>query len=189
MCGRFAMLYDYHENEHISEDRALADLVKCHYEEEKLDELVFEDIKHMIVPESLTAYQSIAYECLHDEREKRPTASKVVAKLKEALNFQEDIEIWEAKLPRDYKELIRMSKTPEKYTNMSNKDLYETLSNGILLQKGKVFLSPSSNEERNEMISATTFSYENSGLHKQRSIQKSRFQRVLRITDITNLKT
>ncbi|XP_076940171.1 uncharacterized protein LOC143609252 [Bidens hawaiensis] len=187
MCGRFAMLYDYHKNEHMSEHTVLVDLVKCHYEEEKLDELVFNDIKHMIVPESLAAYQCIAYECLHDEREKRPTASKVVAKLKEALNFQEDIEIWEAKLPKDYKELIQMSKTPEKYANMSNKDLYEIFSNGILLQKGKVFFSLSSNEERNEMISATTFSYENSGLHKQRSIQKSRFQRVLRITDV-NLK-
>lgn len=88
MCGRFAMFYDYHKNEHMSEHRVLVDLVKCHYEEEKLDELVFKDIKHMIVPESLAAYQCIAYECLHDEREKRPTASKVVAKLKEALNFQ-----------------------------------------------------------------------------------------------------
>ncbi|XP_076950065.1 receptor-like protein kinase ANXUR2 [Bidens hawaiensis] len=177
MCGRIAVLYDYHKNEYmISEHRALVDLVKCHYEEEKLDELVFEDIKHMIVPESLAAYQCIAYECLHDEREKRPTASKVVAKLKEALNFQEDIEIWETKLPRDYKELIHMSKSPQKYSNMSNKDLHETFSNGILLQKGKVLFSLSSNEERHEMVSATMFSYENNILHNKRiPFQNSRY--------------
>ncbi|KAI3743350.1 hypothetical protein L1987_61057 [Smallanthus sonchifolius] len=106
-----------------------------------------------------------------------------------ALEFQEDIEIWEAKLPGDYKNIIQMSKTPEIYYNLSKKDLYDMFSNGILLQGGNMCLSVGTSGQRNEMISATTFSYENNKLHKRRSIQKSRFQRVLRIIDISNLKT
>ncbi|KAI7746092.1 hypothetical protein M8C21_024657, partial [Ambrosia artemisiifolia] len=82
-----------------------------------------------------------------------------------------------------------MSKTPEFYSNVSNKDLYVMFSEGILLQDAKVCLSIGINGERSEMISATTFSYENNRLHKQRSIKKSRFQKVLRITDISNLQT
>ncbi|KAI3677064.1 hypothetical protein L1987_86682 [Smallanthus sonchifolius] len=95
-----------------------------------------------------------------------------------ALEFQEDIEIWEAKLPTDYKGIIQMSKTPSIYNNISNKDLYDMFSKGIILQEGKVCLSQSSNGEKNEMVSATTFSYENDRLHKWRCIKKSRFQRV-----------
>ncbi|KAK9068521.1 hypothetical protein SSX86_012635 [Deinandra increscens subsp. villosa] len=185
MCGR--MVVKPHTRYVVHAD--LVDLVKCSYKEGKVDELVFEGIKDKIVPESLTTYQRITFECLHDKREKRPKTSEVVLQLKKALEFQEDIDIWEAKLPRDYRDIIQMSEKPEIYSNLSNKDLYHIFSKGILLQQSKVCLSVDSNGERNEMISATTFSYENNRLHKRRSIQKSRFQRVLRINDISNLKT
>ncbi|XP_021994451.2 uncharacterized protein LOC110891100 [Helianthus annuus] len=163
-------------------------LVKCHYEEGKVDQLVFEGIKNKIVPRSLTTFQRIAYQCLSDEREERPTASEIILQLKTALEFQEDIEIWEAKLPKDYKEIIHMSKTPEIYSNLSNKGLCEMFSKGILLQQGKVFFSLSSNGERNEMVSATMFSYENNISHKRKTIQNSRFQRVVKMMDTSNLK-
>ncbi|KAJ0511318.1 putative protein kinase RLK-Pelle-LRR-I-1 family [Helianthus annuus] len=77
MCGR---IQDPHKN--------LVDLVKRYHEEGKVDELVFEGIKDQIVPKSLIAFVNMACECLHDEREQRPTASKVVLQLKEALKFQ-----------------------------------------------------------------------------------------------------
>ncbi|MFS7989915.1 putative protein kinase RLK-Pelle-LRR-I-1 family [Helianthus anomalus] len=69
MCGRLA----YHEDEH----KALVSLVKQYYEEGKLDELVFEGIKDKIVPKSLTTFQRIKYQCLHDKREQRPTAREL----------------------------------------------------------------------------------------------------------------
>ncbi|KAD3337420.1 hypothetical protein E3N88_32940 [Mikania micrantha] len=153
-----------------------------------LDELVFKDIKNMIVPASLRAYQSIAYECLHYEREKRPTASMLVSKLKEALRFQEDIEIWKEKLPKDSKEIIKISKTPDTLSNLSNKELYEKLSEGIFLKRGKSCLSVNNNGERNEIVSATMFSYVNKILHKPISLQNSRFKRVVKSMDITNLR-
>ncbi|KAM0008460.1 putative protein kinase RLK-Pelle-LRR-I-1 family [Helianthus debilis subsp. tardiflorus] len=77
MCGR---IQDPHKN--------LVDMVKQYHKEGKVDDLVFEGIKNQIVPKSLIAFVNMACECLHDEREKRPTASKVVLQLKEALKFQ-----------------------------------------------------------------------------------------------------
>ncbi|KAD3337399.1 hypothetical protein E3N88_32919 [Mikania micrantha] len=179
MCGRLV------NGEHVNN---LVALVKHHYKEGKLDELVLKSIKDKIMPKSLATYQSIAYECLHDDRVKRPTTSELVSQLKKALEFQEDAEIWEAKLTKDYKEIVGMSKTPEIYYNLSNKSLYETFSKGILLQKGKVSFSVSKNGNRNERVSATMFSFENNVSHNKRiSAQTSRFKRVVKIMDISNL--
>ncbi|KAJ0503081.1 hypothetical protein HanHA300_Chr11g0420181 [Helianthus annuus] len=79
MCGRLA----YREDE-----QALLSLVKQYYKEKKLDELVFRGRMDKIVRKSLTTFQRIAFQCLHDEREQRPTASEVVLQLKKALEFQ-----------------------------------------------------------------------------------------------------
>ncbi|KAM0038599.1 hypothetical protein Hdeb2414_s0013g00416721 [Helianthus debilis subsp. tardiflorus] len=67
-----------------------------------------------------------------------------------------------------------MSKTPEIYSTAKRKDIYDTLSNGILLQEGKVWFSLGSNGERNEMVSASQFSYENHWSHKWHSLPESR---------------
>ncbi|KAJ0503097.1 putative protein kinase RLK-Pelle-LRR-I-1 family [Helianthus annuus] len=112
--------------------------------DEILHRLVFEGIKDKVVTKSLTTFQTIAYECINGKKgEKRPTASEVVLQLKKALEFQEDIEIWEARLPRDYKEIIHKSRTPELYSNVSKKDLYVMFSKGILLQDAKVVINSS----------------------------------------------
>ncbi|MFS7917970.1 putative protein kinase RLK-Pelle-CrRLK1L-1 family [Helianthus anomalus] len=185
MCGTLSVLGD-HKDER---SRYLVDLVKRHYEKGKVEALVFEGIKDKIVLKSLIAFVKIAYECFRDEREKRPKASKVVLQLKEAMQFQE-YGIWEFKLPSDYKEIIQMSKTPEILYNsdISNKDIYDMFLKGILVQEGKVCFSLGSNGERNEVSSATTFTYDNHTSHKWRSIKKSRFQRVVKVMDISNLQ-
>ncbi|KAJ0640047.1 putative non-specific serine/threonine protein kinase [Helianthus annuus] len=175
MCGRLAILKD-HKDEH----RTLVSLVKQFYKEGKLDELVFEGIKDKVVPKSLITFQTIAYRCLSVEREEWPTAREVVLQLKKALEFQEDFEIWEAKLQSDYKEIMRMLKLTDVYSNTSQKDLYHMFSKGILLQDGKVCLSQGSNGEINETVSATKFSYGNHSCHK--------FQRVVKMMDTPNLK-
>nr|XP_043612009.1 uncharacterized protein LOC122583696 [Erigeron canadensis] len=54
----------------------------------KLDDLVFKALKDQIVPEALTAFQAIAYRCLHDDRKERPTATEVLEQLKKAREFQ-----------------------------------------------------------------------------------------------------
>ncbi|KAM0024576.1 putative protein kinase RLK-Pelle-CrRLK1L-1 family [Helianthus debilis subsp. tardiflorus] len=70
------------------EGHYLPDFIKRSFEEGKNDELVFEHIRDQIVPESLTTFQKIAYQCLHYEREKRPKTKEVLSQLKRALEFQ-----------------------------------------------------------------------------------------------------
>ncbi|GJW55298.1 kinase-like domain, phloem protein 2-like protein [Tanacetum coccineum] len=113
-------------------------LAKHHYHAEKLDKLVFKGIKEQIVPQSFITFAEIAYRCIHHMREKRPTAHEVVIQLKKALEFHEDFEKWEPKLPTDYKEIIKMSKCPEIYSTKKKEELYNIFSKGLLLQQDKV---------------------------------------------------
>ncbi|GJW80318.1 kinase-like domain, phloem protein 2-like protein [Tanacetum coccineum] len=162
-------------------------LAKQHYHVGKLDKLVFEGIKEQIVPESYTTFTRIALQCLHHMRERRPTTHEVIIQLKKALEFQEDYEIWEPKLPKDYKEIIQMSKRPENYSFTKKEYLYNIFSGGILIQHDKVLLSFVGNGERNQMVSATMFSYINSCPHDWKSLPESRFEAVVEILDISNM--
>ncbi|KAI7730198.1 hypothetical protein M8C21_000298 [Ambrosia artemisiifolia] len=80
-----------------------------------------------------------------------------------------------------------MSKTPESYSTLKRKDIYDILSKGILIQESTVWFSLGSNGERNEMVSASQFSYENHLSHKWLSVPESRFDKVSELSDITNL--
>ncbi|GKD81486.1 kinase-like domain, phloem protein 2-like protein, partial [Tanacetum coccineum] len=162
-------------------------LAKHHYHVGKLDKLVFEGIKEQIVPQSYVTFTRIAHQCLHHRRERRPTAHEVVIQLKKALEFQEDYYVWEPKLPKDYKEIIQMSKCPDDYSTIKKEDLYNIFSKGILLQQDKVLLSFDGDGERNEMVSATMFSYIGSCPHELIYLPESRFETVVEIFDISNL--
>ncbi|XP_071717766.1 F-box protein At2g02240-like [Rutidosis leptorrhynchoides] len=149
--------------------------------------MVFEGIKEHIVANSLVTFLNITYQCLNKTREQRPTAHEVVLQLKEALDFQMDCEIWEPKLPKDYKEIIEISNSPDIYSDEKKEHLYNIFSNGILLQQGDVVLSFDGHGERNELISATKFTYENHSPHKWRSLTASRFHKVAEMLDISNM--
>ncbi|KAJ0485445.1 putative protein kinase RLK-Pelle-CR4L family [Helianthus annuus] len=182
LCGRLAWVED-----HKDHSQSLSSLAKRCYEEGKLHEIVFEDIIEQIGPESLATFADIAYQCLHDKSDEQPTARDVVIQLKKALDVQKDYDIWETQLPEDYKEIIQMSKNPEIYSTAKRKDIYDTLSKGILIQEGKVWFSLGSNGERNEIVSASHFSYENDCSHKWSSVPESRFDKVVELLDISNL--
>ncbi|KAJ0735788.1 putative protein kinase RLK-Pelle-CR4L family [Helianthus annuus] len=161
--------------------------VRYYNEEGNLDKMIFEGIKEQITPQSLTTFQMIAIQCLQVDWFKRPAIDQIIIQLQKALEFQEDYEIWEPKLPIDYQEIIQVWKTPQIYKHKSKKDLYNMFSKGILLQDGKVLFSLGSNKERNEMISAKRFSY-NYLLPKWRSLPESRFPKVAKMFYISNLK-
>ncbi|GJU15207.1 kinase-like domain, phloem protein 2-like protein [Tanacetum coccineum] len=182
LCGKLSS--EKLDNEYLY----LPFLAKQHYYVGKLDELVFEGIKEQIVPQSYITFTRIALQCLHHRRERRPTASEVIIQLMEALKIQEDHELWEPKLPKDYKEIIQMSKCPEIYSTKMKEELYNTFSEGILLQQDKVqLLSFDGNGERNKMVSAAMFSYLNSCPHEWKSLQESRFETVVEMFDISKL--
>ncbi|GJU65028.1 kinase-like domain, phloem protein 2-like protein [Tanacetum coccineum] len=150
-------------------------LAKHKYHVGKLDKLVFEGIKEQIVPQSYITFTSIALQCLHHRRERRPTADEVVIQLKKALEFQEDYYVWEPKLPKDHKErgsLQHFFKGNPPSTR----------------QSGNIsLLSFDGDRERNEMVSATMFSYIGSCPHELKSLSESRFETVVEILDISNL--
>ncbi|KAJ0860829.1 putative protein kinase RLK-Pelle-CR4L family [Helianthus annuus] len=182
LCGRLAWAEDRED-----ESQFLGPLAKRCYQEGKLDEIVFEGIKEQIVQESLSTFANVACQCLHDKSEVRPMAHEVVIQLKKALDAQKDYEKWEAQVPERYKEIIRMSKTPEMYSKAKRKDLIDAFSKGILIEEGKVLFSLGSNEENNEMLSASQFSYENHSSLKWCSVPESRFEKVAEVSNISNL--
>ncbi|GKE02702.1 kinase-like domain, phloem protein 2-like protein [Tanacetum coccineum] len=168
LCGKLSS--EKLDNEYLY----LPFLAKHHYHVGKLDELVFEGIKEQIVPQSFITFAEIAYQCIHHMRERRPTAAEVVIQLKKSLEFQEDYEKWEPKLPKDYKDIIQVSKCPDDYFTFKREDLYNIFSKGILLQQDKVLLSFDGDRERNEMVSATMFSYLGDCQHALKSLSESR---------------
>ncbi|KAJ0736026.1 putative protein kinase RLK-Pelle-LRR-I-1 family [Helianthus annuus] len=108
LCGRLAWAEGCKHH-----SQSLGPLFVKHYNEKgDLDEMIFEGIKEQITPQSLTIFQTVAIQCLQVDRFKRPAIDQIIIQLQMALKFQEDYEIWEPKLPIDYKEIIQVSKTP-----------------------------------------------------------------------------
>ncbi|KAJ0624973.1 putative protein kinase RLK-Pelle-CrRLK1L-1 family [Helianthus annuus] len=85
LCGRLAIPTGVDVQD---KEQYLGPLAKNFHEKNKLEEFVFEGIKEQIVPQSLSTFADIAHKCLHDDWHQRPTASEVVAQLKEAKEFQ-----------------------------------------------------------------------------------------------------
>ncbi|XP_076889549.1 uncharacterized protein LOC143540346 [Bidens hawaiensis] len=155
--------------------------VEC-FKSKRLEEFIFHDIKEKIDANSLVIFSTIAYQCLQEQPKDRPKMVEVVKELEKAFECQDEWE-WEKKLPKDYKKIIHMSKVPLSNTSRK-KDLYSLLSSGILLPNEKLWFSISTNGVRNVMASAKMFSFKNV---KWRSISKSRFSKVAKISDISNL--
>ncbi|XP_022040052.1 uncharacterized protein LOC110942571 isoform X4 [Helianthus annuus] len=144
-------------------------------------------LKGGVNQDSLETFSKIAHQCLAETQSGRPTMEVIIKELEKALNFQEDYEIWEPKLPIDYKEIIQVSKNPQIYKQITKKGLYDMFSKGILLQGDKVWFSIGSNGDRNEMISSKRFSYKDHLLREWRSIPVSRFPKVAEMLNISNL--
>ncbi|XP_035836285.1 wall-associated receptor kinase-like 10 [Helianthus annuus] len=82
LCGRSTFEIQKHEGHY------LPDFIEKSFKEGTHGEVVFKQMREQIVPKSLITFQEIAYQCLHLDREKRPTTKKVLMQLKKALVFQ-----------------------------------------------------------------------------------------------------
>ncbi|KAM0008196.1 putative protein kinase RLK-Pelle-WAK-LRK10L-1 family [Helianthus debilis subsp. tardiflorus] len=207
LCEIFTgtLAYDW---KYIRENtKGLAHIAQVHFErgtqKEILDPKLIDEAHELISSikigpddESLNAFSKIASQCLAKTQAARPTIEDVIKELTKALKFQEASEIWEAKLPRNYKDILQFSKSPETYSTMAKKDIYNILSKGILLQDDKRWFSIGDHGEMNEMVSARMFSFKNSWSHRWRSTQESRFhvktrhrklRKVAEMLDISNL--
>ncbi|KAI7752516.1 hypothetical protein M8C21_015867 [Ambrosia artemisiifolia] len=122
---------------------------KKSYEQNKLQEIIFDDLKKQIDKKSLEAYSDIAFKCLHESREKRPTMPHVVKELETALTYQELYE--RMKLPKDYKMMLLTAADP--LNERSESELKMLLLKGILINSGKTWFSRNMNGDHCEMIS------------------------------------
>ncbi|PWA92719.1 Phloem protein 2-like protein [Artemisia annua] len=103
---------------------------KC-YEQKKLDDIIFPDLMQQMNPSSLEIFVDIAYQCLHESREQRPTMSVVAENLKMALNCQELLHF----KPSEYEQIIQAADPPLIYK--SNMELIQTLTKGVRVNGGK----------------------------------------------------
>ncbi|KAJ9558358.1 hypothetical protein OSB04_012972 [Centaurea solstitialis] len=83
LCGRLACVLNYHD-----ERRFLNHLASTSYRSGELDKIIDPNIKEHTNPRTLSMFSSIAYQCLQEAREERPTIAEVVLQLKQAKEIQ-----------------------------------------------------------------------------------------------------
>ncbi|MFS7997441.1 putative non-specific serine/threonine protein kinase [Helianthus anomalus] len=85
-CGRVCFIKD--------DDGFLlsAPLVKDYYKKKKLDEIVDPTLREQMSFESMNQFSSIAYQCLHNDRDQRPPMNLVKKELEELLKME--VSLW-----------------------------------------------------------------------------------------------
>ncbi|PWA30856.1 receptor-like tyrosine-protein kinase kin-15 [Artemisia annua] len=81
LCGRESIIDD-------QDNKYLATLVFFHYRKKILDEIIDPVLWKQMDPQSFNVFVKIAYDCLNEERSRRPDISEVVTRLENALKLQ-----------------------------------------------------------------------------------------------------
>ncbi|CAH1439553.1 unnamed protein product [Lactuca virosa] len=78
LCGRLC----------FGNNGSFTQLVRKHYRQNSLNEIVWSNIRDEIHPSSLKVFSKIAYQCLKSDNEKRPLMNDIVRGLETALQYQ-----------------------------------------------------------------------------------------------------
>ncbi|KAJ9537986.1 hypothetical protein OSB04_030719 [Centaurea solstitialis] len=119
LCGRLCFEYN---NDRVE---VLTRIWKQSYKQNKLHEVIHQDLSQQMDSDSLETFSDIAYQCLRRSREKRPTMALVMEKLEIALKFQEVHE--EAEQPMGilrYKGIIDGGTTVIRYIYFSLPEIF-----------------------------------------------------------------
>ncbi|GJZ70733.1 kinase-like domain, phloem protein 2-like protein, partial [Tanacetum coccineum] len=81
LCGRLSII-DGDTNEY------LAPLAATHYKEERLSEIIDWDLWKQMDSQSFNIFAETAYDCLNEERSRRPNIDEIVTRLEKALEHQ-----------------------------------------------------------------------------------------------------
>nr|GEW63247.1 protein kinase-like domain, phloem protein 2-like protein [Tanacetum cinerariifolium] len=123
---------------------------KC-YEQKKLDEIIFPHLKQQMDPSSVEQFVDIAYQCLQETREERPTMSVVVEKLETALELQEQ-EPMRMAAEQEYKEILKCADPPLRFLEFlvnggKTKSRKQRPTMSVVLEKLKAALKFQEQEE------------------------------------------
>ncbi|PWA59527.1 mitogen-activated protein (MAP) kinase 10, Phloem protein 2-like protein [Artemisia annua] len=119
------------------------------YQENRLEEIIFKELDmKQIDPSSIKFFADTAYQCLNKSGKERPTMAEVVSKLKAALETQEVYDmILKHPLAKKYEKIVRTVQY------RSIEELKECLSEGVLVNGGKTWLSLNDKGEHHVMVS------------------------------------
>ncbi|GJZ95095.1 kinase-like domain, phloem protein 2-like protein [Tanacetum coccineum] len=120
-------------------------------EENKLHDIILQDLMQQMDPSSLKTFSDIAFQCLWKAREERPTMSRVVEKLGIALESQEFPDLRLEVLSK-YEDILKASDPLLTYVNKTGNQLKELLSKGLIINEGKTCLSITEKGEYIERI-------------------------------------
>ncbi|KAI3687182.1 hypothetical protein L1987_80875 [Smallanthus sonchifolius] len=104
LCGRLCFV---NVN---SEERFLAQLAQRYYKEEKLNLIIDRDLKNHTNSDSMKVFSEIAFQCLQDDRDQRPSMGLVLRRLEKALKL---LEIEEAPELLELEEALELKKLVE----------------------------------------------------------------------------
>ncbi|GKB38434.1 kinase-like domain, phloem protein 2-like protein [Tanacetum coccineum] len=80
LCGRESVIDN-------KDDNHLAPLAITHYREKTLDDIIHQDLWEQMDLQSFNVFAEIAYECLDEERSRRPNIDDIVPRLERALEL------------------------------------------------------------------------------------------------------
>ncbi|XP_022031200.1 probable receptor-like protein kinase At2g23200 [Helianthus annuus] len=137
ICGKHCFEYCN------GELKILVSLWKELYEEDKIDDIVSNNLKEQMDMDSCKTFLNIAYRCLNRDRKERPTMVEIIKELNVALDLQEmSQDVDEKAKYEERKSLANQAAIPVSYR--SRNELASVLSKGILLKGGhNVIVYPS----------------------------------------------
>ncbi|CAI9269273.1 unnamed protein product [Lactuca saligna] len=83
LCGRLACVVSYND-----ERRFLHHLARTYYKNGELNKIIDPRIREDIKPRTLLKFSGVAYQCLQETRDERPTIVEVLFQLKDAMKIQ-----------------------------------------------------------------------------------------------------
>lgn len=75
-------------NGNIHRSKSFLEVIRKHYKENNLNEIIFGNIRDEISTSSLKTFSEIAYQCLKRDRHKRPSMNEILTTLESALEYQ-----------------------------------------------------------------------------------------------------
>nr|XP_043631284.1 PTI1-like tyrosine-protein kinase 1 isoform X1 [Erigeron canadensis] len=159
LCGRLSFMNV------PNEQRFLDRLAPRYYETGRLNEIIDVELKDRISSTSLNIIADIAYHCLQNDREKRPSMSLVVEKLEEA---RESLNELEKRPSMEVPAVLQLEELKEKTYNFGQKALigegsygrvyFATLNNGKTVAVKKLDVSTEAESDNEFLTRVSMFS-------------------------------